>query len=116
MLLNSFVIWMFICFMITIMLYMVSILFFNKEMSINSNEPFECGKELMSDSHVPFCFHFFMVGILFLVFDMELVLLVPMLYMNSNINYWMMVWLFILFLLIIGLVLEVMLGSLDLKE
>ncbi len=39
--------------------------------------PYESGKDAISKPHIPFNIHFFLVGILFLVFDLEVVFLIP---------------------------------------
>ncbi|MBC8456235.1 NADH-quinone oxidoreductase subunit A [bacterium] len=39
--------------------------------------PYESGKDIISKPHIPFNIHFFLVGILFLVFDLEVVFLIP---------------------------------------
>jgi NADH:ubiquinone oxidoreductase subunit 3 (subunit A) len=37
--------------------------------------PFECGLNIMSPSHIPFSFQFFLVALLFLIFDVEIAII-----------------------------------------
>nr|AOY39909.1 NADH dehydrogenase subunit 3 [Curculionidae sp. BMNH 1039956] len=41
------------------------------------SSPFECGFEPLSTSRMPFSIHFFLIAIIFVIFDVELVLLFP---------------------------------------
>lgn len=42
--------------------------------------PFECGFDSLGGSRLPFCIKFFLVSIVFLVFDVEISLVFPMIY------------------------------------
>merc|ERR1712212_439119 len=44
---------------------------------------YECGFEPCGTAHLPFCMKFFLLAILFLVFDVEVAFLFPGLYMSS---------------------------------
>lgn len=44
---------------------------------------YECGFEPLSVNHLPFCMKFFLLAIIFLVFDVEVAFLVPSLYSSS---------------------------------
>lgn len=47
--------------------------------------PFECGFVPNGDSRSPFSIQFFLIALVFLVFDVELILMFPMLVRNLNI-------------------------------
>nr|BAB97225.1 NADH dehydrogenase subunit 3 [Tigriopus japonicus] len=48
-----------------------------KEVSKEKNSPFECGFNPCEGGRVSFSFHFFLVALIFIVFDVELLLLYP---------------------------------------
>nr|YP_010924913.1 NADH dehydrogenase subunit 3 [Lamproglena orientalis]YP_010924926.1 NADH dehydrogenase subunit 3 [Lamproglena orientalis]WKB11672.1 NADH dehydrogenase subunit 3 [Lamproglena orientalis]WKB11685.1 NADH dehydrogenase subunit 3 [Lamproglena orientalis]WKB11698.1 NADH dehydrogenase subunit 3 [Lamproglena orientalis]WKB11711.1 NADH dehydrogenase subunit 3 [Lamproglena orientalis]WKB11724.1 NADH dehydrogenase subunit 3 [Lamproglena orientalis] len=70
--------------------------------------PFECGFNPMFMSKRYFSIRFFLVAIIFLIFDVELVLMMPIYYSLNNLNSIEMIWIFYLFLLVmtIGLFYE----------
>merc|ERR1739838_388093 len=45
--------------------------------------PYECGFEPISRSHVLFCIKFFLLAVLFIVFDVEVSFLFPTIYCSS---------------------------------
>jgi len=47
--------------------------------------PFECGFDPVGVRRVPFCIKFFLVSIIFLVFDVEVTLLLPALYSSTQV-------------------------------
>ena len=48
--------------------------------------PFECGFDPAGISRLPFCIKFFLVRIIFLVFDVEVTLILPMLYAGAQVT------------------------------
>nr|URW98554.1 NADH dehydrogenase subunit 3 [Proechinophthirus fluctus] len=77
------------------------------------NEAFECGFESAGLNRIPFSVFFYTVGVLFLVFDIELVISMPIIFLSSTYLVWVAVWSFYCFLLLLGLLLEALISSLD---
>nr|AHJ39839.1 NADH dehydrogenase subunit 3 [Haematopinus asini]AHY04288.1 NADH dehydrogenase subunit 3 [Haematopinus asini] len=110
----KFVVWFGIVTFITVVLMFVSMcVSYTIESEFDTNDPFECGFVEMCDMHMPFCIHFFVVGLLFLVFDMELVVSLPLIMMNINTIAWIVIWLLYSLILFVGIIMEIMWGSLD---
>nr|YP_009503302.1 NADH dehydrogenase subunit 3 [Gemmuloborsonia moosai]AXA45238.1 NADH dehydrogenase subunit 3 [Gemmuloborsonia moosai] len=79
------------------------------------SSPFECGFDPIKSARLPFSLRFFLLAIIFLIFDVEIVLLFPILAsMMSSISLSLMFSLFIfLVILVVGLFHEWNEGSLD---
>nr|URX54415.1 NADH dehydrogenase subunit 3 [Rugitermes aridus] len=79
------------------------------------SSPFECGFDPSSSARLPFSLRFFLIAVLFLIFDVEIALLLPMtiVMMTSNMKSWMTISSIFLIILIIGLYHEWNQGSLE---
>nr|AMW67858.1 NADH dehydrogenase subunit 3 [Nevrorthus apatelios] len=88
--------------------------FFDRE----KNSPFECGFDPKSSSRLPFSLKFFLIAIIFLIFDVEIALLLPMiLILNySNLTMWITVSIFFILILLLGLYHEWNQGALEWKN
>nr|WKU83897.1 NADH dehydrogenase subunit 3 [Conicera dauci] len=77
--------------------------------------PFECGFDPKSSSRLPFSLHFFLIGIIFLIFDVEIALILPMILVinYSNIMMWTMTSLIFILILLLGLYHEWNQGALN---
>nr|YP_009092566.1 NADH dehydrogenase subunit 3 [Pseudacysta perseae]AIR11947.1 NADH dehydrogenase subunit 3 [Pseudacysta perseae] len=91
-------------------LMMLLHLIINKKMFMERNKmnPFDCGFDMHSSSRLPFSTQFFLIGILFLIFDVEMVIILPMIITlkTSNLMYWVLASMTITVILIIGLIYE----------
>nr|YP_010946615.1 NADH dehydrogenase subunit 3 [Margattea speciosa]WGO57333.1 NADH dehydrogenase subunit 3 [Margattea speciosa] len=79
------------------------------------SSPFECGFDPINSARLPFSLRFFLIAVIFLIFDVEIALLLPMpiLLTLSNINYWMIISYTFLLILLLGLYHEWNQGSLE---
>nr|UFZ13053.1 NADH dehydrogenase subunit 3 [Protohermes motuoensis] len=77
--------------------------------------PFECGFDPISSSRLPFSLRFFLIAVIFLIFDVEIALLFPLiLIMNfSSIFVWFYISVIFLMILLIGLYHEWNQGALN---
>nr|BAF80222.1 NADH dehydrogenase subunit 3 [Culicoides oxystoma] len=77
--------------------------------------PFECGFEPFNSARMPFSLRFFLIAIIFLIFDVEIALMFPMI--NSmkinNISTWMWSSMIFILILILGLFHEWNQGALE---
>nr|YP_008758440.1 NADH dehydrogenase subunit 3 [Heptranchias perlo]BAO02720.1 NADH dehydrogenase subunit 3 [Heptranchias perlo] len=80
--------------------------------------PFECGFDPLGNSRLPFSLRFFLVAILFLLFDLEIALLLPLPWSNQlDTPLMTLFWTFIiLILLTLGLIYEWIQGGLEWAE
>nr|UGS80549.1 NADH dehydrogenase subunit 3 [Waoraniella jarlinsoni] len=69
---------------------------------------FECGFDQKSSSRIPFSLHFFLITLIFLIFDVEIALLMPSIFNMelSNIPQWISMNLLFIIILIIGIIHE----------
>lgn len=86
--------------------------------SINEREkmsPFECGVDPINSSRLPFSIRFFLISLVFLVFDVEIVLILPsiLIFKNSNTENWFTLISFFTLILILGLIHEWKQGALE---
>nr|YP_009680567.1 NADH dehydrogenase subunit 3 [Ophioplocus japonicus]QDH07341.1 NADH dehydrogenase subunit 3 [Ophioplocus japonicus] len=81
----------------------------------NKIAPYECGFDPINSSRLPFSFRFFLVAILFLLFDLEIALLLPLPFSTllSNPNNSTIPLIIFLVILIIGLYFEWINGGLE---
>jgi NADH-quinone oxidoreductase subunit A len=64
-------------FALTVLLFLVAFMLSDKDLSFEKLSPYECGFEPFGDSRAIFNVQFFIVGILFMIFDLELIYLLP---------------------------------------
>nr|QIZ74899.1 NADH dehydrogenase subunit 3 [Neilupotamon papilionaceum] len=79
------------------------------------NSPYECGFDPSSSSRLPFSLRFFLIAVIFLIFDVEITLLLPIAStINlSNVYSWLSVTVFFLLVLLLGLYYEWYQGALE---
>nr|AOY39870.1 NADH dehydrogenase subunit 3 [Hypothenemus sp. BMNH 1039866] len=77
--------------------------------------PFECGFDPKNNARMPFSVHFFLIAIIFVIFDIELTLLLPLIMIKEISSPLVLMSCSVSFIVIIlyGLVHEMKQGSLD---
>nr|QGA73996.1 NADH dehydrogenase subunit 3 [Cryptocephalus flavolimbatus] len=81
------------------------------------SSPFECGFDPKTSARLPFSLQFFLIAIIFLIFDVEIALLIPLIksLTSSSIIHFSMISTFFIFILIMGLIHEWKQGTLNWK-
>nr|YP_010175643.1 NADH dehydrogenase subunit 3 [Corythoxestis sunosei]QSL98903.1 NADH dehydrogenase subunit 3 [Corythoxestis sunosei] len=96
----------FLIFLISNLLMLISTLISKKSLQDREKcSPFECGFDPLDKSRIPFSLHFFLITVIFLIFDVEIALIFPMIinFKMSNMFFWSLSSFFFLFILLIGL-------------
>nr|YP_008854828.1 NADH dehydrogenase subunit 3 [Cherax glaber]AHA59417.1 NADH dehydrogenase subunit 3 [Cherax glaber] len=77
--------------------------------------PFECGFDPKTSARLPFSLRFFLIAVIFLIFDVEITLLLPLASVTpfTNIFSWSFSGLFFLIILLFGLYFEWQKGALE---
>nr|YP_010531170.1 NADH dehydrogenase subunit 3 [Athalia sikkimensis]UXW93392.1 NADH dehydrogenase subunit 3 [Athalia sikkimensis]UXW93587.1 NADH dehydrogenase subunit 3 [Athalia sikkimensis] len=77
--------------------------------------PFECGFNPKNNYRNTFSIQFFLIAIIFLIFDVEITLLLPLILTvnSSNLSVWFTLVTYFILILILGLLYEWKFGALD---
>nr|YP_010225757.1 NADH dehydrogenase subunit 3 [Propsilocerus akamusi]UDD74634.1 NADH dehydrogenase subunit 3 [Propsilocerus akamusi] len=114
---------MFILFLLTSMILIIAMIvmilasLLSKKTILDREKmsPFECGFDPLNSSRLPFSIQFFLIAIIFLIFDVEITLIMPMIMILkfSNLIYWVITSILFIIILLIGLYHEWNQGALN---
>ena len=91
---------------LTIILIIINFITYKRIINKEKRRAFECGFDQKGRSRVQFCMKFFLVGVIFLIFDVEVRLILPLPYSQSYV-------IIFLLLLVVGLTFEWYYGGLE---
>nr|YP_003734774.1 NADH dehydrogenase subunit 3 [Lycothrissa crocodilus]BAJ09876.1 NADH dehydrogenase subunit 3 [Lycothrissa crocodilus] len=104
----------------TLSLILMAVSFWLPQMNPDAEKlsPYECGFDPLGSARLPFSLRFFLVAILFLLFDLEIALLLPLPWGNQLLNptntfIWATI---VISLLTLGLIYEWLQGGLEWAE
>nr|WRQ18257.1 NADH dehydrogenase subunit 3 [Nandigallia matai] len=103
-------------FIMTMIMTVLILMLSKKKISENQKlTQFECGFNPISNKRMPFSIHFFMISVIFLIFDIEIIIVFPMIMTMkfSMIKFWMMASILMIMVIIMGLYNEWYNGMLD---
>nr|ASN65917.1 NADH dehydrogenase subunit 3 [Pseudotetracha mendacia] len=98
-----------------VMMLLANMLSKKSFMDREKNSPFECGFDPFNSARIPFSIQFFLIAVIFLIFDVEIALLIPMISIIkiSNIYSLMNVTFYFILILLLGLYHEWNQGALN---
>nr|UFA47109.1 NADH dehydrogenase subunit 3 [Mitjaevia diana] len=109
-------IYLFIITMISVIIVGM-ILFISKKsiFDMQKSSPFECGFNPMTYKRLPFSIHFFLIAVIFLIFDIEIIIIMPMILAmkSSMLVSWLLTSCLFILILLIGLYHEWLNGMLN---
>nr|WON66088.1 NADH dehydrogenase subunit 3 [Anotylus sp. 'Oxytelopsis' 1 HFZ-2023b] len=92
---------MFLLILSYIVMLISSIISKKTYMDREKNSPFECGFDPKNSARLPFSLHFFLIAIIFLIFDVELTLLIPFILTIKMLNLYNFLMMFLSFIIIL---------------
>nr|YP_010384969.1 NADH dehydrogenase subunit 3 [Amusiotheres obtusidentatus]UPL64966.1 NADH dehydrogenase subunit 3 [Amusiotheres obtusidentatus] len=106
----------FTSFIISLMVMMISSMLAKKTiLDREKNSPYECGFDPKGSARLPFSLRFFLIAVIFLIFDVEITLLLPIAptFNISEMHTWLLTSIFFLIILLMGLYYEWKMGALN---
>nr|QUB07078.1 NADH dehydrogenase subunit 3 [Cryptocephalus flavolimbatus] len=101
-----------------IMLFLLNMISKKSFSDREKSSPFECGFDPKTSARLPFSIQFFLIAIMFLIFDVEIALLIPLIksISSTSIMSFSIISTFFIIILILGLIHEWNQGALNWKN
>jgi NADH-quinone oxidoreductase subunit A len=101
--------YLFFCILVAFIMFFINYIFIPKDIYIEKNSAYECGFSPFGEARNKFDVRFYLVGILFIIFDLEIIFLFPwsvldLIHSQNNISFFSMI--VFLILLLIGFLYE----------
>lgn len=98
--------------LVGVVYFLFLLIYYKRIIEIERISSYECGFNPRVSTRLEFSYRFFLISILFIIFDVEIALLLPVPFVSGRI---IILWLFIVFIIILvcGLLYESIWGSLD---
>jgi NADH-quinone oxidoreductase subunit A len=98
--------WLFSSLVLSLILFSVSYTLISRNYDINKISAYECGFEPFEDARAKFDVRFYLVSILFIIFDLEIMFLFPWSVSLNSLGLWgLLIMFFFLFILTVGFLL-----------
>nr|YP_009115235.1 NADH dehydrogenase subunit 3 [Wadicosa fidelis]AIZ97181.1 NADH dehydrogenase subunit 3 [Wadicosa fidelis] len=100
-----------ILFLVGVVYFLFLVVFYKSDYYMEILSCYECGFDPHSSTRLFFSYRFFLISILFIIFDVEISLMLPVPFLFSEMG--LVVFFFFIFILLLGLMYEYFYGSLD---
>nr|UTN43043.1 NADH dehydrogenase subunit 3 [Degeeriella rufa] len=107
--------WCSLCLIVSLVFVAIGCVFNEGRQFEDSASSFECGIDPIGSCRIPLALHFFLVAVVFVVFDAEMLLALPLICCPVGGFYWWF-WPLFMLLLYVGLVVEFTMRTIDWKE
>nr|QUI77264.1 NADH dehydrogenase subunit 3 [Mitjaevia shibingensis] len=98
-----------------IIIFMIMIINKKSIFDLQKSTPFECGFNPVTYKRLPFSIHFFLIAVIFLIFDIEIIIILPMIFTikSTHLLSWLMTSFIFIIVLLLGLYHEWLNGMLN---